>query len=242
MGVSISIVSHGHASYLNRCLLSLDGCSEVEQILITINIPDESIIVPSGLNSIVTKIENYQPKGFAENHNRAFTYSKSEYFVVLNPDTIITTKTIFEDLIKQCRKIGGGIVAPALKNLDGSMQLSARSFPTIRSLCARVLFSFFFSPKVDTTPRVVDFLSGAFLLFDSKTYRELEGFDEGYFLYYEDVDICSRAHKNGYNVYYFSQSSAYHAGQYKNWKNFKYFRYHLKSLIRYFRTHHQNIL
>jgi GT2 family glycosyltransferase len=83
--IVVSVISHGHGAMLAKLLEQLLVFPEIEQVLVTLNIP-ESIELP--IDNRITLIQNQDPKGFGANHNYAFTKSKSSYFCVLNPDIV----------------------------------------------------------------------------------------------------------------------------------------------------------
>ncbi|MDE1292895.1 hypothetical protein [Vibrio aestuarianus] len=82
---------------------------------------------------------------------------------------------------------------------------------------------------------IVDWAAGSFLVFQADLYKKLNGFDENYFMYFEDVDICFRARKYyDQNVVYLSNIKAIHQGGYQNRKIFsKHFRWYFSSLLRF---------
>ena len=85
-------------------------------------------------------------------------------------------------------------------------------------------------------PKTVDWASASFLGFKSSFYQKLNGFDEGFFMYCEDIDICARAKADGTALTFIPSIKAVHMAQKKNWNIFsKHFWWHLKSILRYFR-------
>src|SRR2546421_256364 len=115
-----------------------------------------------------------------------------------------------------------GIIGPKLLNRDGSLQYSCRSFPNMgagffRNTPLGRLFpknrftqDYLMSDWDHSTVRDVDWVSGAALLIRREVLEQTGGFDEGFFMYCEDVDLCYRAHELGWRVVYYPDSVIYH--------------------------------
>ena len=118
------------------------------------------------------------------------------------------------------------------------MEQSLRKFPTFISFL-NILKGKSFTEAYDkaslATGTLVDWAAGSFLVFKSELYEKLNGFDESYFMYFEDVDICHRANKyHNQRVLYLSDIKAVHEGGYQNRKIFsKHFRWYLSSLFKF---------
>jgi GT2 family glycosyltransferase len=106
------------------------------------------------------------------------------------------------------------VVGCRLENRDGSLQLSAGSFPSLAGSLARLLLPRasrkYRRPRTDRATRV-GWVTGCCLLLRRECLEELGGFDEDYFLYYEDVDLCRRAMAHGWSVWYEPALRAVHA-------------------------------
>ena len=83
---------------------------------------------------------------------------------------------------------------------------------------------------------MINWISGCFMLFTSDIYRKINGFDERFFLYMEDVDICKRIIKLNKNIILDDQCII-HNSKRKSLKNIKHFYFHILSIFRYFFTH-----
>ncbi|MCC5797765.1 MAG: glycosyltransferase family 2 protein [Methylophaga sp.] len=236
--LSISIVSHGQANLV--CQLLEDMARHLDQnalleIIVTLNKP-ESFEFPKTQLPIRT-IFNDSPKGFAANHNQAFRQSKGEYFCVLNPDLRLIHDP-FPELINVLEAGPVGAVAPFVTNSAGQLEDSLRKFPTMSSLLTKLLGLNRNHISIDgEVPEVVDWVGGMFMLFKRQTFEELGGFDEGFFLYYEDVDICTRLWKSGKAVVASPKVSVIHDAQRTSHKNLKYLKWHIASMLRYFAKH-----
>jgi GT2 family glycosyltransferase len=184
----------------------------------------------------VIAINNLVPRGFGANHNTAFNLCKTEFFCVLNPD-IIFSEDPFNVLIgdlKQNHKLG--LVAPLVKNKLGNVEDSARPFLSLSSLLRRNLFSENGAHFIPEGGKIVSppWLAGMFMLYRSNVYSALHGFDEGYFLYVEDADICTRAWLGGYYLALDPRVSVIHDARRNSLKKWNHFRWHLCGVMRYF--------
>ncbi|MFD1802227.1 glycosyltransferase [Mixta tenebrionis] len=183
--------------------------------------------------------------GFGRNNNIVFEYCKKElgmkgddYFLILNPDVVVSCESIFH-LMKNAIVSDENICTInlhkdlALAKPEGSI----KKFPDILTP-AIAFFSKKHPCEYDKNKihqaTCVDWAAGSFLLFKSSVYEKLGGFDEKYFMYFEDVDICRRAKRNGYNIIYYPDIKATHFGGYRN-RNFlsKDFMWYLRSYIVY---------
>jgi len=232
--ITISIVSHGHGEMVKSLVESLLKFAEISKIIITHNIPE---VIAYKKNNRVIHIHNQQPRGFAYNHNKAFICSSTEFFCVLNPDIEIIQNP-FQSLIDIINSHNADIVAPLVFGPNGDVEDSVRHFPTLGMLLLKLLGVSDGRYKVNLgfPPFEPDWVAGMFLLFRSCAYRYLEGFDESYFLYYEDVDICRRAHQLGIKILYCPKVSVVHHAQRDSRKSFRNMRWHLISMCRYLRN------
>lgn len=230
--ISVSIVSHGHGSMIPALVDQLLAFPQVKKIILTLNTP-ESIHVPS--DSRLVCISNKEPKGFGENHNAAFEYCTTPYFCVLNPD-ISFLENPFPALLEDFSNPSVGLVAPIIKSLDGKIEDSVRHFITPFSLMRRYLSNDDGSYPVVEGGRSFypEWVAGMFMLFKASTYKEIGGFDEGYYLYVEDVDICTRVWLSGNKVLANPMIAVIHDAQRASRANWRFMRWHISGLFRYF--------
>ena len=234
----ISIVSHQHRDLVKKLLydlskISFSSFSSVEVIL-TLNVPeDESDLTIANLP--LTLVRNKSPLGFGHNHNNAFEMFDSDYFLILNPDVSIHQDIDIAGV--SSFSTNWGCFGPLVYSIEGELEDSARKFPTLKILLHRRLSR---EKKLDyqfvnfkTQPMIVDWIGGMFMLFKSNVYRQLNGFDKSYFMYLEDVDICRRTKKLGFEVIYYPGLQVIHDARKASFKSFRHFRWHLKSLLTY---------
>ncbi len=226
MQLSVIIVNYNVKYFLEQCLYSVKkACLRIDAEIIVVdnNSTDGSrpfleIAFPS-----VQFIWNDANVGFAKANNQALELAKGELILFLNPDTILA-----EDCVEKClhffatnKKAG----ALGVKMIDGSgnfLKESKRAFPSpLTSLCKlsglAMLFprtKFFARYHLGHLPEdenhEVDVLAGAFMMIPKIILCEIGNFDEGFFMYGEDVDLSYRIQKAGYKNYYFSETTIIH--------------------------------
>ncbi|WP_217350735.1 glycosyltransferase family 2 protein [Azonexus fungiphilus] len=232
--IAVSIVSHSHGDMVADLVQQLLECSQVKQVLVTCNVP-EVLILP--IDSRVQRIDNPQPKGFGANHNAAFEHCQAPYFCVLNPDVRFDGNP-FPALLN-C--LGGGVAlcAPVVTNPAGLIEDSARQFPSFQGLFSKLVgISDGRYCYGRNDPQLhPDWVAGMFMLFPAADYAALGGFDEKYFLYYEDVDLCVRLWRSGRKIVLCPQATVVHAAQRASHRNLRHLTWHLGSMMRYFIRH-----
>lgn len=230
--ISVSIVSHGHGAMIPSLVDQLLAFPQVRKIILTLNTSEH---IQLSNDSRLVCISNKTPKGFGENHNAAFQYCEDSYFCVLNPD-ISFVQNPFPNLLKGFANPLVGLVAPIIKNLDGKIEDSVRHFITPISLMRRYLSNNDGSYPIfeDAAAFHPEWVAGMFMLFNAPTYKEVGGFDEGYFLYVEDADICTRVWLSGKQVLAIPEVVVIHDAQRASRANLRFMRWHISSLIRYF--------
>ncbi len=234
----ISIVSHGQGMLIAPLLADIKRTLHAEsalfKIIVTLNITeDESFITPFiGDNFAV--IRNNQPKGFGANHNAAFAESNAKFFAVVNPDIRIQTFD-YRFLMSTFANDKIAAVAPLVLSANGTIEDSARHFPTFARLLKRVLLRKRNSDyKFDRQPLAVDWVAGMFVVFRKEAYSQVGGFDDlRFFMYLEDADICERLHKKGFVILVNPNIYVTHLAQRASRQNLKHMYWHAISAIRY---------
>jgi len=232
--VTVSIVSHGQGVMLSRLLSDLAVCPEVSSVIVTLNIPEAEFETPENLRGRLTIVRNALAKGFSANHNAAFEHCDTPFFCVLNPDVRIPEPP-FPCLMAAMEKMQAVMAVPAVVNPEGNLEDSIRLFPTPVRLLRKVLLG-----QNGAHPFALGdsaffphWAAGMFMLFDSQAYAGLHGFDESYFLYYEDVDICARIWLGDMRLVACPSVSVVHAAQRSSHRSLKYLRWHVSSALRF---------
>lgn len=234
--LSISIVSHRQIQLVQLLLADIQQyCSSISiEIILTVNLEEPLPFRPNDYAFTIRIIHNPYPKGFGENHNAAFALAMGDFFCVLNPD-IRLHANIFPVLIEHVRCANVGLVAPKIVNGEGEKEDSAREFPSLWEIVRKGFGgkSAVHAGGVQSVS-IPDWVAGMFMLFDSEVYKKIGGFDERYFLYYEDVDLCARLTLTGYQIHMCNTVSAIHDARRSSHKSLRYMRLHLDSVFRFF--------
>lgn len=233
--ITLSVVSHGQGHLIEKLLKDIDASGSgqyLKEVIITSNIPEMQTFKLESAPLII--IKNNKPKGFGENHNAAFVKCTNAFFCVVNPD-IRLKENPFSHLIDRIKSENLGVVGPKVINLQGELEDSARLFPSMPAILKK-----FFGNKsatlypVNSVPELPDWIAGMFMLFKVKAFAEVGGFDERYFLYYEDADICARLKLAGWGVGYCKDAEVIHDARRDSHKKLRYLKWHLSSMLRFF--------
>lgn len=234
--LTLSVVSHGQGGLVNGLLSDVRRLPSHPDLILTCNIPESVAIQSEGLQSF-RRLDNATRKGFGANHNAAFQHCDSPFYCVSNPDVRLE-RDPFPGLLACMDDPKVGLVAPRVMDPEGHWEDSARYFPTPGGLAAKLLkLGEGRYPVAGDAPMAVDWVAGMFMLFRAEAFRDIGGFDDGFFLYYEDVDICARLWKAGWKVMLHPGVSVIHAAQRTSRRNPRYMAWHLSSMARYFAKH-----
>lgn len=225
-GVSVVIVNYRVRHLLEQCLLSLQKTNKkipLEIIVIDNHSNDQSI--PTLRNSFpdVQFIELEENVGFSKANNIGLSKTNCDYLLILNPDTVVSENTI-PSLIQYLRENSEcGMVTPKLIKKDGSLDVACRrSLPTPWIAFTRLsglsilfpnsrLFGKYNLTFLDESKtEKVGAISGAFMFFNREIYNKIGGFDERFFMYGEDLDLCARVIDAGYEIHYYPEVTAVH--------------------------------
>lgn len=249
LSVSAVVVSHGQPHELERCLASL--VPQVDELVVVANLPGSVGALPEG----VRVVENHRPLGFAANVNRGVALATGEAVLVANPDTVAfpgSVRALAEFMADRPRC---GVAGPELRYPDGSWQPSRRRFPTVSgTLVRRTPLRLLLAPErrqrshylLDERPRgpvAADWMLGAFLLLRRTMLDELGGLDGGFRLYGEDIDLCYRAAKAGWERWIVPQAVAEHAWARETDRRFLTRRtlWHWRGILRFVRKHPERL-
>jgi len=169
-------------------------------------------------------LENPSPEGFAANINTIIKgYPDFDFYFLLNPDAICLPGLLTNLLQVMQQDHQVGIAGPLLMNMDGSPQPSRRRFVTLPVLILRALHidslfkhinavdKYLMRDATFTDKVAVDWITGAVMLLRKEALDEIGLFDERFYMYFEDEDLCCRMWQSGWKVVYVPQAKAYHA-------------------------------
>jgi GT2 family glycosyltransferase len=211
MYLSIVLVNYRSEKWLSNCLLGLNefSSSSITFEVIIVNNDPSKFIPPSKLLFKLKILESKKNIGFGGANNLGVKNSKGKNILFLNPDTIFPKKSI-ESLFGFFEKNPHiGILGP--KIIQAS-RLQPQPFTCGKktSLLGIVFRNTILKPWNNQKTTVVDWVSGTALLIRKSLFQKVSGFDEKFFMYFEDQDLCLRIKKIGYDVCFFPKSSVLH--------------------------------
>jgi GT2 family glycosyltransferase len=224
--LDIIIVNHNSTDYLLSCLSSIyDSLQGLPaKIFVHDNASEDDVDRVNEMFPKVLLSKNSFNMGFSKAANNALKQSTAPYVVLLNPDTYVA-HGFFEWVLRYMEENPDvGIIGPKILNRDGSVQGSARSFPTpLTAFFGRnsLLTRWFPNNRVTrqnvlttgsdgVSPMGVDWVSGACMVVRKNAIDDVGFMDERFFMYWEDVDWCKRMWHSGWKVVYFPQASIVH--------------------------------
>jgi N-acetylglucosaminyl-diphospho-decaprenol L-rhamnosyltransferase len=241
--VAAVVVSHGHPRQLAASLPALR--EQVDELVVIANVPGS---VPDGVDAV----HNERPLGFGANLNRGTALTTAELVLAANPDAIPEPGAIAALREAMAARPRCGVAGPRMVFPDGSPQPSRRRFPTVagtvvrRTPLRRVVPQrrhFHLDEPQPDEPVQVDWMLGAFLLLRRTMLAELGGFDEGFRLYGEDIDLQYRALRAGWERWYVPQAVVRHEHQAETDKRWLTRRtlWHWAGIARFVRKHPERL-
>lgn len=257
--LDIIIVNWNARWLLYECLESIEKAErvefELERVVVVDNASTDGSL--SGLEKIdlpLHIIRNSVNRGFAVACNQGAKASRADYLLFLNPDTRLSRDTLVKTVsfMEEPRNQLIGILG--VKHIDerGNANVSCARFPTLRVLFGKItglskLIPTTFQPHLIPTSELshsmeVDQVIGAFFLVRKRLFDELKGFDERYFVYFEEVDFSLEAKRRGYTSYYLSDVKVYHksGGCSEKMKGTRLF-YSLRSRLNFAHKHYKPV-
>jgi N-acetylglucosaminyl-diphospho-decaprenol L-rhamnosyltransferase len=227
--ITISIVSHGQLALVQPLLDQLDRHSRasIAKVLLTVNIPEPDVLAGQSWGFEVERIENASPMGFGANHNQAFKRCATPWFLVLNPD-IRVDSDVLAPLILQAAP-DAGLMTPRILEPGKPAPEPHRALLTPLEILGR-------NKPGYVRPAVPAWIPGLFMLFRSDAYRQVGGFDERFFMYGEDFDICARTRLAGWKLQVGEDLLARHDAQRASHRSKRYLYWHVTSLLKVWRS------
>lgn len=226
MELSIIIVNYNVKEFLQNLIHSLQkAVSQINyEIFVVDNASDDgSVEFIREKFPQIKLIANQVNLGFSKANNLALKLAKGKFILLINPDTIVSEDTISKLIEFFNSHHDAGMAGCKILNPDGTLQLACRrSFPGPWTSFCKVtgLSSLFPKSKLfakynltyldENSTYEVDAISGSFMMMRHEVYEKTGGFDEQFFMYGEDLDLCYRIQKNGYKVYYYPGTQIIH--------------------------------
>ena len=247
--LSLVIVNHESGEHLSRCLAALPAAlGEVQAEIVVVDNASthDDLDALQASNPLVGFIRNPENRGYGRACNQgAAATSAPPLLCFLNPDTIPGPQCLERMVtrIGAANDVGG--VGPAIYNSDGTLYPSCRVIPSLGVALGHAFFGLVWPENSFTrryqlgdwdhkSDREVDWISGAAMLIRREAFMQAGGFDEGYFMYAEDVDLCDRLRKAGWKIIYQPDARmTHHAAGSTRRAPYRMIRHHHFSLIRY---------
>ncbi len=219
--LSIIIVNYKVAPFLKQCVLSvLDASKNISSEIIVVdnNSDDGSCEMVTSTFKNVILIANKKNTGFSTANNQGVAIAKGKYVLILNPDTVVAENTFTKILnfAEKQAKFG----ALGTKLIDGTgafLPESKRGIPTPKVSLSKILGfpkkgleTYYATHIKENETGKISVLVGAFMLIKRSVYHEVNGFDEDYFMYGEDIDLSYKILKKGYDNFYFPKVQTIH--------------------------------
>lgn len=227
MIVSIIIVNYNQFGLLTNCLKSIEkNITGIDTEIIVIDNNSTEADPEKYFSNYpgVKLIRNSQNLGYARANNQGFEIAKGDYFLVLNNDTVFIENTILQLIDFSKKNNDNVIVGCKLLNADSSYQISFVDFDNICNLIGENLFLYKLFPNSRifnkysmnnvelNEPMEVDVVKGAFMFGGKDLFLKMKGFDERFYFYAEETDLCYRFKQQGGKVYYYPNFSILHIG------------------------------
>jgi GT2 family glycosyltransferase len=241
--VAAVVISHGHPRELEESLPVLR--EQVDELVVIANIPGS---VPEGVEAV----HNEQPLGFGANVNKGASLTTAELILSANPDAVPQPGAVEALRAFMTDHVRCGVAGPRMLFPDGSPQPSRRRFPTVlgtivRRTPLRLVVPqrrhFHLDEATPTRPVEADWMLGGFLLLRRAMLDELGGFDEGFRLYGEDIDLQYRAMQAGWERWYVPQAVVRHEHKAETDKRWLTRRtlWHWAGIARFVRKHPERL-
>jgi len=252
--ITVVIVNYKVKEYIANLLNSIykaKGALSVQIIVVDNNSNDESVEFLKKRYPKVTYIENKENLGFGVANNQAINIADGEFTLIINPDTLVSEDTLDVMLSHMRKHPKCGASGCKILNPDGTFAPeSKRSVPTLGTAISKVLGlnSLFPKSKVfgsyylgwihENEFAHIPVLSGSFMFWRTDVLQHLNGFDERFFMYGEDIDLCYRIQNTEYHIDYVPNTSIIHyKGESTRKGDLKYVRIFNKALYQFFEKH-----
>ena len=250
--LTIVMVHYDTAGLLRQCLgalLSAPAGVPYEAIVIDNASPDATVRhLPREFPGVRFRF-NRRNLGFARAVNQGIRMGTGRHVLVLNPDTIVRLEDLGKLVAFMDVHPDAGACGPRLVYPDGGLQLSCRRFPTLLALGLRIsrldrlvrspVRHYLMAEWDHSQIRDVDWIIGGCMALRREAIEQIGLLDEGFFMYYEDIDLCHRLHRKGWKVYYNPEVTVVHHHQRTSASllpnRLSYL--HARSLIRLIRKH-----
>ncbi len=248
--LAVVVVNHDAGPHLERCLrsvLSASGGLALEVVVVDNASTDGSERAAATIPG-VRLVANRDNRGFSAAANQGIRATHAPWVFLLNPDAEVWSGTLAA-LVKRAEDDPGvAVVGPLVRNADGTVYPSGRRIPSLGEAVAHAFLSPFWPGNPwtrryrmedwdRTTEREVPWVSGAAMLLRREAVEEVGLLDEGYFLYFEELDLCTRLRERGWRVLFTPELEVLHEGGVSTGRSRRTHLIHSRSAYRYFAKH-----
>ncbi|MDP9329288.1 MAG: glycosyltransferase family 2 protein [Actinomycetota bacterium] len=249
--LAVVVVNYNAGDYLGRCLDSLEALRG--DITTDVLVIDNASSDGSAESAVATRpwarlIVNPDNRGLSAAWNQGIRETRAPYVLLLNPDAELWRGTLasYVSIAREHDKTG--IVGPLVRDPDGRVYLSGRPFPSVidavgHAFLGGVAPSNPFTRRYQmagwdrSSEREVDWVSGCCMLFPREALEAVGGFDEGFFLYGEELDIATRLHEAGWGVLFNPEVEVLHEIGVSTGRSRRMLLMHSASIYRYYEKH-----
>ncbi len=236
MEIGAVIVNHNAGASLSACVESLHGAGLRQIVIIDNDSTDDSLAIVAQIHPEVTVVSTGKNPGYGSAVNHGRQLLSTEFLFICNPDLEVDERApgyLVSDLLADPQL---AIVGPEIQEISGAIYPSSRAFPRITDAFGHAMLAMFWpsnrfsrryrreevDPHVEVgsrddrellaPPLPVDWVSGAAMMARTSAFDQVSGFDEGYFMYVEDLDLCWRLHAAGWGIGYEPRARVVHQG------------------------------
>ncbi len=250
--LSVIIVNWNTIGFLNNCIHSIKENTKkiIYEILVIDNFSTDGS--PQAVEANfpeITLIKNQENFGYGRASNQGYALAKGKYILFLNSDMAVQKNCLEKmyDFMEKNPTVGAS--SCKLTHSDGSLQHSCRKFPSFKTIFLMQIGMRFLFPKMKifrdylmldwnhSDIREVDQIMGSFMFIRSQVIKDVGGFDERFWMYFEEVDLCFRIKAAGWKIVHYPFSSSIHflSKSSDQWGDIKRIQEFQKSLLKYFR-------
>ena len=215
------VVTYNSSAYVRACVEPLCNDEQINVVVVDNHSTDDTVKAASQLD--VRLIRQDENRGFAVGCNTGWRAGSSKFVVFLNPDCRVEAADLLSLVGLLDADATCGVVGPRIVDANGALEHSQHRFPSPRISFFRAMLLHRLWPRSPwafdvtdplayDTPGQPDWLGGACIAVRRETLEELNGFDERFFMYYEDMDLCKRIRDTGAAIRYAPEITVQHAG------------------------------
>lgn len=251
--LSIAIIAYNDYADIIEAINSLELCTsrEISKKIYVVDNSSDNIALRIDRKKLKTQIrllddvEYIDTKanlGFGKGNNSVLPLLDSKYHAIVNPD-IVFVEDAFKSIIEFMEGADIGMCIPKIVDDKGNMQMVYRRDPTVFDMFIRFFCKNLFKKRVAyhtlqdkdySKPFQVPFGQGSFLVIRTELFKSLGGFDDRYFMYLEDADLCRRVNQCS-KLMYFPDTKVVHKWEQASHKNVTLFKRHFASMCKYFK-------